>query len=125
MLRDGHIECSLKNLSLRGAQIIVDASSALPNRFALSLVPDARNPKICEVIWRRGDAMGLKFVDWPDRRMAANNSFWSAMFPDGRHRKEDRGFHGHTGVGIPYDDSRIARLRGKTFQDLGSPFDLT
>ena len=62
-LRGNRIECSLTNLSLGGAQIIVDRDTQLPDRFSLSLVPDVPGKKSCEVIWRRGNAIGLKFID--------------------------------------------------------------
>jgi len=62
-LRGNQIECRLTNLSQAGAQIVVDPDTEFPDRFALSLVPDIPNKKSCEVIWRRGNAMGLKFID--------------------------------------------------------------
>jgi hypothetical protein len=62
-LHGSQIECSLTNLSHRGAQIVVDADLEVPHRFALSLVPDIPNTKSCEVIWRQGKTMGIKFID--------------------------------------------------------------
>jgi len=62
-LRGNQIECRLTNLSQAGAQIVVDPDTEFPDRFALSLVPDIPNKKSCAVIWRRGNTMGLKFID--------------------------------------------------------------
>jgi len=62
-LRGNQVECSLTNLSLGGAQIIVDSDTEVPDRFFLSLVPNVSGKKSCEVIWRRGNAIGLKFID--------------------------------------------------------------
>jgi hypothetical protein len=61
---EGHeIECSLTNLSQGGAQIAVDRHIEFPDCFSLSLVPNVADKKSCEVIWRQGCAMGLKFID--------------------------------------------------------------
>ena len=62
-LRGNQIECRLTNVSQGGAEIVVDRDTELPDRFALSLVPNVPNKKFCEVIWRQGNAMGLKFID--------------------------------------------------------------
>ena len=63
VLRGNQVECSLTNLSLGGAQIVVDRDMELPDRFSLSLVPGLPDKKSCAVIWRRGNAIGLKFTD--------------------------------------------------------------
>jgi hypothetical protein len=62
-LRGSQIECRVTNLSQGGVQIVVDRDTELPDRFALLLVPNIPNKKFCEVIWRKGNAMGLKFID--------------------------------------------------------------
>jgi hypothetical protein len=62
-LHGAEIECSLTNLSQGGAQILVDRGTEFPDRFSLSLVPNVANKKSCQVIWRQGCAMGLKFID--------------------------------------------------------------
>ena len=51
------------NLSYQGARIVIDADTEVPNRFALSLVPNIPNKKFCEVIWRHGKTLGIKFID--------------------------------------------------------------
>jgi hypothetical protein len=63
-LHGAEIECSLTNLSQGGAQIVVDRDTEVPDRFLLSLVPNvANNKKSCELIWRQGCTIGLKFID--------------------------------------------------------------
>jgi hypothetical protein len=64
-LRGHQIECRLTNLSQEGAQIVVGRDTELPDRFAISLVPNVPDKKFCEVVWRKGNAMGLKFIDCP------------------------------------------------------------
>jgi hypothetical protein len=51
------------NLSHGGARIVIAAAIELPHRFALSLVPNIPDRKLCEVIWRHGKTIGIKFVD--------------------------------------------------------------
>jgi hypothetical protein len=63
MPRGTQIECSLANLSHRGARIEIDTDTEVPNRFALSLVPNIPDRKFCEVIWRHGKTLGIKFID--------------------------------------------------------------
>jgi hypothetical protein len=62
-LHGAEIECCLTNLSQAGAQIVVDRDTELPVCFSLSLVPNVANKRSCEVIWRQGRTMGLKFID--------------------------------------------------------------
>ena len=62
-LRGNQIECRLTNLSSGGAQIVGDGATEFPDRFALSLVPTIPSKKFCEVMWRRGKALGIRFLD--------------------------------------------------------------
>ncbi len=55
-------ECRLANLSHGGAQIIIEHGIILPERFAIALVPDTPHRKSCEVVWRRGQTVGIKFT---------------------------------------------------------------
>jgi hypothetical protein len=55
-------ECELMDLSLHGAKIVVDVDAEIGCRFRLSLVPFSTEGKPCEVIWRRGKTLGIKFV---------------------------------------------------------------
>ena len=55
-------ECRLTNLSQAGAEIIIDAATELPSYFALAFVPTGATRRSCEVIWRRGKTVGIRFV---------------------------------------------------------------
>lgn len=50
------------DVSLHGAKIVVDVDAEIECRFRLSLVPSSTEGKPCEVIWRRGKTLGIKFV---------------------------------------------------------------
>jgi hypothetical protein len=57
-------ECCLTNLSQGGAQIIIGAGIDLPSSFTITLVPNTDQQKTCEVVWRRGNTVGLRFVQY-------------------------------------------------------------
>jgi hypothetical protein len=55
-------ECEVMDISWSGAKIVPDGASAIPARFELSLVQGDQKRQICEVVWRRGKMLGVKFV---------------------------------------------------------------
>jgi hypothetical protein len=55
-------ECIVEDLSTTGAKITVDEPIVLPASFRLAFARDARTGRNCEVIWRRGQTVGAKFV---------------------------------------------------------------
>jgi hypothetical protein len=55
-------ECIVEDLSNTGAKITVDEPIVLPASFRLAFARDARTGRNCEVIWRRGQTVGAKFV---------------------------------------------------------------
>jgi len=55
-------ECKLIDVSKTGAKIVLDWDTDLPTRFLLSRVPNAAAKTICDVAWRRGQIVGIKFV---------------------------------------------------------------
>ena len=55
-------ECIVEDLSTTGAKITVDDPIVLPASFRLAFARDARTGRNCEVIWRRGQTVGAKFV---------------------------------------------------------------
>ena len=55
-------ECIVEDLSATGAKITVDEPIVLPASFRLAFARDARTGRNCEVIWRRGQTVGAKFV---------------------------------------------------------------
>jgi hypothetical protein len=55
-------ECQIMDLSKRGAKIVPDGSSVVPSRFELAFTLGDQKRQPCEVIWRRGRMLGIKFV---------------------------------------------------------------
>lgn len=53
--------CVVLDISSEGAKIVLADSSALPDRFELAFAASGP-PRSCELIWRRGKVVGLKFV---------------------------------------------------------------
>jgi PilZ domain len=54
--------CMVQDMSASGAKITMDDSSALSGRLRLAFARDARTGRNCEVVWRRGKSLGVKFV---------------------------------------------------------------
>ena len=55
-------ECLVMDVSPSGARIVTDAAIDVSDRFRLALVPDHPKRQPCEVVWRRGNMFGIKFV---------------------------------------------------------------
>jgi PilZ domain len=55
-------ECDVMDISKNGAKIAVASSSHLPQRFELVFLPDSTKRRACNVIWRRGQMIGVQFV---------------------------------------------------------------
>jgi hypothetical protein len=54
--------CVVQNMSTSGAKITMDDPNTLPARLRLAFSRDARTGRPCEVVWRRGKSVGVKFV---------------------------------------------------------------
>jgi hypothetical protein len=54
--------CVVKDLSASGAKITIDDTNSLPAKLRLAFSRDARTGRACEVVWRRGKSVGVKFV---------------------------------------------------------------
>jgi hypothetical protein len=55
-------ECRIMDISKKGAKIVPDGSAPVPAHFELAFIREndqRRHP--CEVIWRRGRMVGVKF----------------------------------------------------------------
>jgi hypothetical protein len=52
----------VQNISSAGAKITLDEAAALPSTIRLAFSRDARTGRVCRVVWRRGTAVGVKFV---------------------------------------------------------------
>jgi hypothetical protein len=54
--------CVVQDMSATGAKITIDDPNVLPARLRLAFARDARTGRPCEVVWRRGKSLGIKFV---------------------------------------------------------------
>jgi hypothetical protein len=54
--------CVVQDMSSSGAKITIDDSNMLPAKLRLAFARDARTGRNCEVVWRRGKVLGIKFV---------------------------------------------------------------
>jgi hypothetical protein len=54
--------CVVQDMSSSGAKITIDDPNVLPARLRLAFTRDARTGRKCEVVWRRGKSVGIKFV---------------------------------------------------------------
>jgi hypothetical protein len=54
--------CVVQDMSSTGAKITVDDGNVLSGRLRLAFSRDARTGRNCEVVWRRGKSLGVKFV---------------------------------------------------------------
>ena len=55
------IECIIRNMSPTGAMLAVDSLADIPDEFTLLIKPELTK-RICQVIWRRSDRMGVRFM---------------------------------------------------------------
>ena len=54
--------CVVQDMSSTGAKITVEDPNVLPAKLRLAFTRDARTGRNCEVVWRRGKSVGIKFV---------------------------------------------------------------
>jgi hypothetical protein len=54
--------CTVQDMSTTGAKILIDDPNSLPARLRLALVRDGRTGRNCEVVWRRGRTVGIRFI---------------------------------------------------------------
>jgi hypothetical protein len=54
--------CVVQDMSSTGAKITIQDPNVLPARLRLAFARDARTGRNCEVVWRRGSSVGIKFV---------------------------------------------------------------
>lgn len=55
-------ECFVLDVAPGGAKIMTDAEIEVRDRFGLALVADRPTRQACEVVWRRGNIYGVKFL---------------------------------------------------------------
>jgi hypothetical protein len=54
--------CVVQDMSTTGAKITIDDPNVMPAKLRLAFSRDARTGRNCEVVWRRGKSLGVKFV---------------------------------------------------------------
>jgi PilZ domain-containing protein len=54
--------CVVQDMSSTGAKVTIDDPNTLPGKLRLALSRDTRAGWPCEVVWRRGRTVGVKFV---------------------------------------------------------------
>ena len=55
-------QCVVQDMSTTGAKVTIDDPNSLPAKLRLAFSRDARTGRPCEVVWRRGKSVGIKFV---------------------------------------------------------------
>jgi hypothetical protein len=53
-------DCRVLDVSQNGAKVVTDMAAEIGARFGLALVP--YRPRQCEIVWRRGRTLGIKFL---------------------------------------------------------------
>ncbi len=53
-------DCRVFDVSQNGAKVVIDMAAEIGTRFGLALTP--HSPRLCEIVWRRGRTLGIKFV---------------------------------------------------------------
>ena len=55
-------QCVVQDISSAGAKIVIDGAHTLPATLRLGFARDTRTGRNCQVVWRRGNRAGVKFV---------------------------------------------------------------
>ena len=55
-------DCAVIDVAPGGVKIVTEAEIDVGDRFAIALVPTHPRRQQCEVVWRRGNTFGVKFV---------------------------------------------------------------
>ena len=55
-------ECRVLDVSANGAKLLADIDAPIGSKLCLSIVPNAIVRRECEVVWRKGRMVGVKFV---------------------------------------------------------------
>jgi PilZ domain len=63
--RDARRRCRLIDISANGARLVVDDIETTPDSFDLRLSRFGRAAYHCNVIWRRGNEVGVEFLAAP------------------------------------------------------------
>jgi hypothetical protein len=60
------IVCRIEDISKGGAKLLIFNSEPIPDRFTLRFSAAAPNGRVCQVRWRRGNAIGIMFMTRSD-----------------------------------------------------------
>lgn len=60
------VDCVIRDMSLTGARLAAGDQVAIPNEFRLVVLQDD-TIRCAEVVWRRGDLIGVRFTSEPRR----------------------------------------------------------
>jgi hypothetical protein len=55
-------DCTVLDVSPGGARVVTDLGIDIGDKFGLTLVPSRPQSRHCEVVWRRGTTVGVKFL---------------------------------------------------------------
>jgi PilZ domain len=55
-------ECRVLDVSAGGAKLLADVDTIVGSSFKLSVAPHSLVRKPCEVVWRKGRQVGVKFT---------------------------------------------------------------
>lgn len=66
------VPCTISDVSATGARLTTDHMDMLPNKFDLALNADIMRK--CEVVWRKKNQVGVKFLPYIKRRQAPEPS---------------------------------------------------
>ena len=55
-------QCVVHDMSASGAKVTIEDPNTLPAKLRLAFSRDARTGRNCEVVWRCGKSVGVRFV---------------------------------------------------------------
>jgi hypothetical protein len=55
-------ECAILDASPAGAKVVLQDASGLPDQFEIAFFQAVDKRRRCDVIWRRGKILGVKFL---------------------------------------------------------------
>ena len=58
--------CAIADISESGAKVSLDTAAELPEQFVLLLTSTGSARRLCNVVWRTGTTVGVKFIRGDD-----------------------------------------------------------
>jgi hypothetical protein len=74
------LPCMVRDVSATGARLRVDTSVSAPDTFELIIESDGLEAS-CEVVWRKANELGVRFVGAPRQVMAKKSQVVNANVP--------------------------------------------